>query len=154
MEKQKTNINSKNGEENRNENKIKEELLNNSKELNNKLKIKVDELKEINNKLEEELNNCKILNNKLIEEINELNKISKKNKNYEEKIDALQEKIYKEKLEIIENTKEKLEKTSKEKLYEMIVEKDNEILKLNNKLKKYPTELKEGEELIILEFSF
>ena len=155
------NINkSKEEKEIKEEEKIKQENDNE----NNKNKINKEmnkENKAENNlkKLNEELNNEKILNNKLKDEIaelkNELSNVKNKNQENEEKIKTLQEELNKEKLKykdleekmkLLENLKEKKEKS--ENLYEIIFEKDNEIAKLKNKIEKFPFSLNEGEELI------
>ena len=86
----------------------------------------------------------------------ELNNIIIKNKVLEEKVNMLQIELNKEKLKYTNLEKEikakeiskKLAKNSKENLYEIIFEKDNEIEELKSKIKQYPVELKEGEEMI------
>ena len=122
------------------------------------------------NKLNEGLKNEKLNNNNnLIKEIielkKELNNVINKNKILEEKVNMLQIellfphgsstfKVNKEKLKYTdleekikakEILKKNLIKNSKENLYEIIFEKDNEIEELKIKIKQYPVELKEGE---------
>ena len=101
----------------------------------------------------------------MVEKINELkkelNKSEEKNKSYEEKIQILQTEMIKEKIkykdleekiELKKKSKEKLEKNSKENLYEIIFEKDNEIKQLKTKIENFPIDIKEGEELISIIF--
>ena len=97
-------------------------------------------------KMENEKNNFK-----LIEEINELknklDEIKNKNKDYIKIIEVLQSDLNEEKNNI--NLANELN-NEKNKIKNLILEKENEIEVLKNKIKKYPFELKEGEELISL----
>ena len=125
---------------------------------NNKNIMKIDKDYKSNNeanefeKIKQELNKEKEKNKKLE---NELLEEKNKNKDLEEIINKLKLELNK-KNENFKGNEEKKEKlineTEKESLYKTILEKDKEIKELRNKLSRYPFELNEGEELMVINF--
>ena len=136
---------------NKNNQKIKNE--------NNNIKIDKEDKKfnenNENEKLKQELNKEKEKNKKLESELLEE---KNKNKNLEETIKRLRIELNKnnENNKIIKGKEDKREKsnneTDKESLYKTILDKDKEIKELRNKLSRYPFELNEGEELMVVNF--
>jgi len=121
---------------------------------NKSIKNEINEEKISLSKIEKELDNERIINNKLKEEINflkkELDEMKNKYNNKEEIINDLKKQLNEEKInnnDLEKKLKEKIPENLKE-LYELIFEKDKEISKLKNQLKKFPFKLNKEEKLI------
>ena len=112
------------------ENNSKIKLIDETKINNemNELKEKINELKK---ELKKEKDKNKLLEKQIINLKNELNEEIKKNKDVKENV------------EIKNMNLNKLNKESKESLYKMIFEKENEIKILKTKLSRFPFELNE-----------
>ena len=99
-------------------------------------------------------NNEELLKKRINTLENELKEEKNKNKILEEKIKSLNKELD-EKTNIIKNLKKNNETknaSSKEELYNIIIEKDKEIKNLKIILSRYPFELKDGEKLMTVNF--
>ena len=139
---------------NKNSNDISENKKNNDKIINKEENEEINELKKL-------LQNEKNKNDDLMKKINnlesELKEEKDKYKKWEEKTNKLKleldNEIKNSKNKIIQGMDNKLNNyDSKESLYKKILEKDEKIKELEIKLKRYPFELNEGEELITVNF--
>ena len=160
----KTNVDkTKNFSKKENDNSIN--IVHNKNMFNNKINYNYlpnnDHFYNMNNSIQNNINYYNI-NNNIIELNNELSKVKEKNQFLENELDneknknkKLEKIIYELKNKIKENQKHNnisIKEIEKESLYITILEKDKEISELKNKLSRFPFELNEGEQLMVINF--
>ena len=140
-------------------------IVHNKNMVNNKINYyylpNKDNFYNVNNSIQNNINYYNI-NNNIIELNNELSKVKGKNQflenelnNEKNKNKKLEKIIYELKNKIKENQKHNnisFKEIEKESLYKTLLEKDKEISELKNKLSRFPFELNEGEQLMVINF--